>query len=111
MNIVPTPRVRRLAEQMIADAEKMPGADAAIRHLANVRGDEVPALLGVLLTATKQHKKPGRPAIPTKLSTEDRMRGYALYKKGDRSEFARAANREYQRIIRARKRSREGVVA
>ena len=107
MNVVPTPRVRKIAEAMIADAEEMPGADAFMRHCTKVRRGDIPALIGLLLTATKQHKKLGRPAEPMVLSAADRMRGYALYKRGDRTEFAKTANREYQRMLRSRQRTRD----
>lgn len=111
MNVVPSPRVRRLADAMIRDAEEMNGADVVIRHAKSIRGEDLPALLALLLTSTKVHKKIGAPRLPELLTDADRLRGYAAYKRGDRTEFAIQAFREYQRIQQRRHRRRKLTVA
>ena len=111
MNVVPSQRVRRLAEEMVKDAEEMPGADVVIKYGRHIRRSDVPALLALLLTSTKAHKKLGRPALPAVLPEAERRRQYAFYKKGDRSPEAVHAFREYQRIQQRRQRERTAGAA
>lgn len=103
MNVVPTPRVRAIATAMISDAEQMPGADAFMRHCAKVRRDEIPALIGLLLTATKQHKKLGRPAQEITYTRDEMLRAKRQYKAGMRDEWTCEGKRQYERLW-ARKR-------
>lgn len=107
VNVVPTPATRTLARRMIADAEKTSGADASLAHLHDVHPLQLVALVGLLLTATKQHKKIGRPAVPLQFSEDDRRRGYTAYRNGLHTEFTEAAYREYQRVNQQRRRARE----
>lgn len=103
VNVIPTRRVRQIAHDMIADAEEMPGADAFLRHCHKVRRDEIPALFGVLLTATKQHKKLGRPVQPITYTREEMLLAKRQYKAGLRDEWTMEGRRQYERLW-ARKR-------
>lgn len=106
VNIVPTPDTRAVARAMIHATEQTSGGDAVLQHLSKVAPDQFPALVAALLTATKVHKKLGRPAQPLQFSEDDRKRGYRQYRQGQRTPFAVAAYREYQRVNQARRRAR-----
>lgn len=106
VNLVPTPDTRAVAQRMIHTAQLSTGGDAVLQHLGKVSPDQFPALVAALLTATKVHKKIGRPAQPLQFSEDDRKRGYRLYRQGQRTPFAVAAYREYQRVNQARRRAR-----
>ncbi|WP_243061183.1 hypothetical protein [Nocardioides sp. SR21] len=109
VNVVPTPATRRLAAAMIHDAHQTTGPDAAVKHLAKLRPEQCTALIGLLLTQVKAASKTGRPSMPLTLSAEDRRRGYAAYRRGERTAFAERAYREYQRANQRARRARTGL--
>lgn len=111
MNVVPTPRTRQVARMMIADAVQETGPDAVLRHLHRLPGDQLPALLGVLLTNAKMQQKLGRPPMPNVFTDEERRRGNRQYKAGMRDDWTVAAWREYQRVIQRRRNERVGRFA
>ena len=53
--------------------------------------------MGVLLTATKAHRKLGRPILPLTMSPAQRREAHRLFKQGDRSDWVVQGQREYQR--------------
>jgi len=68
VNVVPTEHTRDLARTMIKTARQETGADAVIAHLDNVRWDQIPALVGILLgalnmAAANTPTNPERPPI------------------------------------------------
>lgn len=109
VNVVPSDATRRLAASMIRDAAATTGADSALKHMPEMRADQLVALIGVLLTATKQHRKPGRAPVPSQFTAEERRRGWSQYRQGVRTEFAVAAAREYRRMAQRALRRREGL--
>ncbi|MBZ5736469.1 hypothetical protein K8Z61_18415 [Nocardioides sp. TRM66260-LWL] len=111
INVVPNHRTRAVATRMVRLAEERNGADAVLECIADVDPQQIPALIAVLLTSTKVHKKTGRPPMPIQFDHADRLRGYRQYRQGSRTEFAVAAYREYQRINRRKQRQRDGTRA
>lgn len=105
-NLVPTPETRALATRAIYAAEQRTGADAALLIYREVDPDQLPALLGLVLTATKAHKKLGRPRIPLQFSADERRELHKLYKRGGRSRRVTAGEREYQRVNQRNRRAR-----
>lgn len=103
VNVVPTQRARAIAHDMIADAENMPGADAFVNHAHKIRRDDIPAIFGLLLTATKQHKKLGRPPQPITYTREEMLQAKRQHKAGMRDEWTLEGKRQYERLW-ARKR-------
>lgn len=109
VNVVPTPATRRLAATMIHDARTSTGPDAALRHLPKLPPEQGVALVGLLLTQIKVVSKSGRPAMPMTLTEEERRRGYAAWRRGERTPFAERAYREYQRAAQRARRARRGL--
>lgn len=104
MNVVPTPRVRQVAADMIRDAEDMPGADVILKHAGKIRRSEIPALIGVLLTATKQHKKLGRTPLPITYTEAEQRECNRRYKAGERDDdWVTEGYRQYQRTCKRRR--------
>lgn len=97
LNLVPSRATRQLAERMIYDAQQTTGADVVLAHIRSINPTQVPALIGILLTATKPHRKLGRPIVPLTLSPDERREAHRLYKQGDRTEWVVLGQREYQR--------------
>jgi hypothetical protein len=110
-NLVPTAATRALAARAIYEAEKQTGPDAALLAVRNVEPDQVAALIGVILTATKVHKKIGRPRVPVQFPPDERRRLHTLYKNGDRSPETLEGEREYQRVNQRNRRARRKAVA
>lgn len=100
MNIVPTTRTRNIAHHMIAVANEETGSDAVIRLLPKVPVDQIPALVGVLLTNTRLQAKTGRPRLRDRFTPEERREANRLYKRGDRTDWTMERWREYQRVNR-----------
>lgn len=97
--IIPTPKTRRLADVMVRAAETTTGHDAALQYLKHVEPAQIPALVGVLLTATKQHKKVGRTPLPITYSRKDQLKAKARYKAGHRDEWTVEGRRQYERVM------------
>ena len=108
MNVVPNARTKLIARAMVQDASLEPGADVVLKHLHKVPADQLPALIGVLLTATKIHKKTGRPRLADRFTPEVRAEGVRRYKAGERDEWVVAAYREYIRHTTRAFRARHG---
>jgi hypothetical protein len=113
MNLVPDRNTRRVAHLMLGTAMRDSGPDAAMRHIRKIPPEQVPALIGLLLTNAKLNKKAGAPRLEDKFTEAERKAGYAAYKRhGDRSEWAIECFREYQRHqqrkARIRKLERKG---
>jgi hypothetical protein len=108
VNVVPTPRTRAIAQRMIADAVQDTGPDAALRHLSRVQQEQLPALVGVLLTNAKMQRQLGRPRLPLTYTDEQRRRANRQYKAGMRDEWTVTGWREYQRYIQHRRTQRVG---
>jgi hypothetical protein len=106
VNLVPTPATRALAAEVIYQAEQRTGPDAALVALEKVSPDQLPALLGIVLTATKVHKKVGRPRVPLQFTAEERRQAHTAHKNGDKSAWAQAGEREYQRVNQRQRRAR-----
>lgn len=106
VNLVPTPATRALAAEAIYEASRRTGPDAALIVLAKAAPDQLPALLGLILTSTKVHKKVGRPRLPLQLSATERRRAHTAHANGDRSEWAVNGEREYQRVNQQLRRQR-----
>ncbi len=78
MNIVATPATRTIAKAILADAQ-WDGGDAVLRHLPDVRPDQLAALIHLLVrtaitgevpAATGAHRK------PLTLSVDERRRAH-----------------------------------
>lgn len=93
MNIVPTEQTKKIAALMLREVQSEAGSQVVLERLRHVRPDQLPALLAVVLDAKRANRK----IKPLTLSREDRLRGYALWRRGDRTPFAVTAYREYQR--------------
>lgn len=107
VNIVPDRNTRHVASLLVGTAVRDTGPDAVVRHLPRVSPDQIPALVGLLLTNIKVTKKSGAPRLEDKFSDAERKAGYAAYKRhGDRSEWAVECFREYQRIQQRKARTR-----
>lgn len=106
INVVPTQRARAIAHDMIADAENMPGADAFLNHAHKIRRDDIPAIFGLLLTATKQHKKLGRPPQPITYTREEMLLAKRQHKAGMRDDWTMEGRRQYERSIKRQQRPR-----
>lgn len=101
MNVVPTPRTRAIAHRMIRTATEETGADAVLRLLPKLERDQVPALVGLLLTNTRLQAKMGRPRMRLEFSPEERKEANRRYKRGERDEeWTMPRWREYQRVNR-----------
>lgn len=107
VNVVPTPLTRAVATRMLKTATETSGPQAVVAHLHQVQPDQVAALMGVLLNATRkpQAGKKGRTPVPDQFSREDMLRGYRLFRNGNRSTFAVEAHRQYQRHSQRRLRA------
>ena len=107
MNIVADRNTRRIATLMVGTAVRETGPDAVVRHIRQVPPEQLPALVGLLLTNIKVTKKAGAPRLADKFSDAERKAGYAAYKRhGDRSEWAIDCFREYQRVQQRKARLR-----
>lgn len=111
MNLVPTPATQHVAKLMMRTTLRDTPADAVLRHLPQLEPQQVPALLALVLRNAKINQKPGRQRLPDLFSAAERRRGYASYKRGDRSDWAVACFREYQRHQQRTQRVRRGVEA
>lgn len=100
MNVVPTPRTRAIAHRLMKVAAEETAYDAVLRVLPKVERDQIPALIGVLLTNTRLQAKMGRPRMPLLYTPEERKEANRRYKKGDKSEWVMPRWREYQRVNR-----------
>lgn len=109
VNVVPTEQTRRVAAAMMHQARQSTGADAALRHLPDLQPEQLTALVGLLLTQIKVISKSGRPTMPLTLSEEERRRGYAAWRRGERTPFTERAYREYQRANQRARRARRGL--
>lgn len=105
-SLVPTARTRLLAKRLIYESYQSTGVDAVLNHLDELEDDQIHALIGVLLTATKQHRKNGRPPLPLQFSETQRRELHRLYANGDRSPEVVAGHREYQRVNQRARRAR-----
>lgn len=108
MNVVPTQRTRDIARHMIATAAEESGADAVVRLLPKVPADQLPALVGVLLTNTKIQQRIGRPRLKDTYTEEERRRANRQYKAGMRDDWTMTGWREYQRIHQRKRTERVG---
>lgn len=79
-----------------------------LRLLPHVEPDQVPALIGVLLTQAKPRQRSGRRLLPLVFTERERLDGNARYKKGHRDELTMAQWREYQRVNQRRRTERVG---
>lgn len=95
VNIVPTPRVRTLAEKVLADTVDLGAGDAVARVARVIRPDEVVPLLVVLARAAIDLDDEVRP-LPG-FTTEDRRMAHAAYVRGVDTPLVRRGEREYQR--------------
>ena len=113
LNVIPTLRTRALASILIQEAREATGVDAVLNHIDHLDADpdQLYALIGVLLTHTKIHKKAGRPRLRLVFTPEERRAANAAYKKGDRTPEVVAAYREYQRVNQQARRVSKGRLA
>lgn len=111
--LVPTARTRAVAQMLLRDAAKTTAIDAVLNHLDRIEADQVHALIGVLLTAAKQHKKLGRPRMTLHLTESQRREMHRRYRRGERTPEVVEGEREYQRVNQQarRKRAQLGGVA
>lgn len=111
MNVVPSAATRRLAERMVAEAERSTTADVVLRCLPDVQPGQVPALIGLLLTSTKVHKKVGRPARPITYSEPERREANRRYRAGERDDpWVTEGYRQYQVVAVRRSRAAQAAM-
>lgn len=110
MSVVPSPRTRDVAHRMVRHAKVETGYDSAIKFLNLVHPEQVPALVGLLLTYVKATERPGRPRMPLQFTPQQRKYGLSRYKKGHRDELTMAQWREYQRVAQQETRAHQGLV-
>lgn len=105
-SLVPTPRTRAVAQMLLRDATKASAVDAVLNHLDRIEDDQVHALIGVLLTAAKQHRRIGRPRLALKLTEAKRREMHTRYRRGEREPEVVEGEREYQRVNQQARRAR-----
>lgn len=104
MNVIPTPATRAAVANMLSAAEKAPATDALLRHLHDLRPEQMPAAIALLLSVKSQPRQNGSIA-PLTLTENEARRGHALYQQGVRTPFAVLAEREYKRAAKRRQRA------
>lgn len=109
LNLVPTRTTRQLAERMIFDAAREPGADVVLDNIGDLAPDQTAALIGILLDATKPRGQLGRPIIALTLTPSQRREAHRRYIQGDREDWVVEGNREYQRANARSLRARGGA--
>lgn len=109
MNLVPTVRTRNLADQLIQNVirQDSTGIDAVLNHVDRLdkTGDQLYALLGVILTQVRINYRAGRPRVDITLTEEQRRAAHTAYARGERDPWTWDGERQYQRAKKRVERS------